>query len=136
MQPITQQQQTTLDNLLLLKGQKVTLFGLSEMGFPAMSHTTITEVFLKNYAQYDNMLHIQHKPKGKRKEFLKRVYNYSKLLVYKDHIELESNMYVTEDKCGGTGVTIRQSLTGFSDDYYTRAMNSTKVEPYLIINKD
>lgn len=110
-----------------LIGQKATIFKYSEMGFPQSIQCTINNVEIRKYAQHDNLLHIIYTPKGKRTQYVCRVYDYSGYLIYAGHVALTDAMFVKSTQ--GDGVTVQESLTCFDGEYLLRAQRSTEQQP-------
>lgn len=130
MSTTTQEQQTSFESLL---NQKATIFKYSEMGFPQTILCEIRQVYLKNYAQYNDMLHIVYRPNGKRTDYVMRIYKYSSYLLYAGHVSLNADMFVRE--LPSNGLVLRESLVSFSNEYLDRAKLSTDKKPLLeIIN--
>lgn len=118
-----------------LKGQKATIFKMSEMGFPQSIQCEIKDVYNKNYAQFENMLHIVYRPKSKRSDYVLRIYNYSTTLIYKGFVNLKADMWVG-DAAISNGLVIRESLVGFCADYFEIAKNSTNEKPFIIFKEN
>lgn len=91
-----------------LIGKPVTIFKISEWGMqPQVFHSTVTGVQIKDYAQYRNMVHIEHKLKGKRTKYVIRVYPHSEILIYEGWIEIAEKLWVTTI-AEGPGVIVRE----------------------------
>jgi len=116
-------------------GQKVTMFKLSDFGFPQSINCVLEKVELKDYAQYKNLVTIQFRPAKKRTSYVVRIYDHSSIMFYNGHITLNSDMYV-KTLSSEPGFTVRESLVGFSNGYFDIAKNSTDQKPFLEIIKD
>jgi hypothetical protein len=125
---------TQIETLETLTGKKATILKFSEGGFPHSIKCVITKVYKKDYAQYDNCIHVNYKPIGKRSEYVWRIFDYQNFAIFAGHVELNTEMFVSTKQ--GEGVVIRESLLCFSPDYITRALSSTKEVPVLLQNKE
>ncbi len=116
---------TELQNLI---GKKITIFKYSDFGFPHSIQCEMRDVFLQDYAQYKNLVHIVYRPKGKKTDYVCRVYDYSTILIYVGWVDLKADMYVETLK-SSEDVTVRRSLLSFSNEYAEIAMQSTNQKP-------
>lgn len=117
--------------LTRLEGKQCTIFKYSDMGFPQTIHCKINKVYLKNWAQYDDLIHVEYRPKGKRTDYVMRIYDYSSLAIFNGHIELKDDIYVKtieKPRC----LTVRESLTCFSNEYLNIALESTTNKPIFL----
>lgn len=121
----------TIEDIKTLEGQKATIFKYGEFGFPQSIKCTINKVYRKNYAQYVDLIHIEYRPKGKRTDYVCRVYDYSTMAVFNGHIDLQSDMYVKTIEKPGC-LTVRESLLAFSNEYIDRALSSTNKKPIFL----
>lgn len=115
-----------------LLGKKATIVKYGEFGFPHSIKCTIQNVYRANYAQYDNMLHVIYKPARKRREYVFRVYDYSRYIVYAGYVDVDTEMFRTTLP-SEPGITVQESLRCFSDEYLTIALNSTNETPLLVV---
>lgn len=116
-----------------LIGKKATIFKYNDFGFPSSFQCEIESVYVKDYAQYNNMLHITFRPKRKRKSFVFRIYPYQTFAVWEGHIEVNTEMFV--EKTTTDTVTCSKSLLCFSNGYLHRALNSTTQQPLIVQEK-
>ena len=116
---------TELQNLI---GKKITIFKYSDFGFPHSIQCEMRDVFLQDYAQYKNLVHIVYRPKGKKTDYVCRVYDYSTILIYVGWVDLKADMYVETLK-SSEDVTVRRSLLSFSNEYAEIEMQSTNQKP-------
>ena len=113
-------------------GQKVTMFSLGEMGFPQLVHCVIEKIERKNWAQFDNILHIQYRPSRKRTSYVTRIKSHTNIMFYDGYLNLKADMFVRTIP----GKDIEESLLGFDKGYFHIAKNSTDQKPFLeIINQ-
>ena len=112
-------------NLEQLKNRKVTMFGLSEFGFPVTRQTTVREA-----TRNGRYVELIHKPKRKRRWFKKTVQPSEEIYVFDGWIEINAEMY-TETSSNGH----RMSKQCFSEEYTTDALKSAGQEPLMIINQ-
>jgi len=115
-----------------LVGQKATIVKYGEFGFMHSIKCTIQSVYRKDYAQYRNMLHVIYRPQRKRQDYVFRIYDYSRYIVYAGHVDVDTEMFRTTLP-SDPGVTVQQSLLSFSDEYITIALNSTNQTPLLVV---
>ena len=116
----------------LQPGQRVTIFKFSEFGFPYALQTTICSVEYQDYAQYRNIPHIYHKPKGKQKHYVLRITGYESLLVWDGWQDVDVDMYQSSSVSGD--ITIRQTLRSFDSRYFDLAIQQCKQEPLIYFN--
>ena len=124
----------TLEHIKILEGKKATIYKMSDMGFPNIIQCEIKKVELKNYAQYTNLLHIVYRPKRKRTDYVIRLHDYSDFAIWSGHIDVKSDMFVSS-KTNESGITIRESLLSFSNEYLQRALQSTNIKPIFLQSK-
>lgn len=113
-------------------GQKVTIFKLSDWGFPQSINCVIEKIERKNWAQYTNILHIYYKLARKRTSYVIRIYDRTNIMFYDGYINLKDDMFVKTLKDNGE-IKVRESLTGFDTGYFDIAKNSTDQKPFLEI---
>ena len=123
-----------LEKIKSLAGQKVTILKFSEFGYPVQIHCTILDAYLKDYAQYKDILHVEFRPKNKRKDFYFQVQMHTGFIIWLDHVEVEKNMYVKYTK--SENCEIGESLLSFDPEYLRRALRSTEKKPFLLFSKD
>jgi len=116
----------------LRPGQKVTIFKFSEFGFPYALQTTICSVEYQDYAQYRNIPHIYHKPKGKQKHYVLRITGYESLLVWDGWQDVDVDMYQSSSTSGD--ITTRHTLRSFDSRYFDLAIQQCKQEPLIYLN--
>lgn len=127
--------QQVFDLLTTLTGAKSTIFKYGEMGFANSLLCTITKVYRDNYAQFNNCIHVNYIPKGKRTTYVWRVFYYQTFAVWTGHVALNTDMFVSEEK-KSDGTVLSTSLFSFSSGYLDRALVSTTQEPLIIQRKD
>lgn len=111
-----------------LIGKKITIFKYSDFGFPLSIQCEMRDVFLQDYAQYKNLVHIVYRPKGKKTDYVCRIYDHSTVIIYEGYVDLKADMYVETLK-SSEDVTVRHSLLSFSNEYAEIAMQSTNLKP-------
>ncbi len=141
METTTMQPQTItpavniFDVMTGLINQKATICKYGEMGFIHSILCTIEKVYLKDYAQYKDSLHIQYRPKNKRSSYVWRIHGYERYAIYAGHVELNTSMFVkvqTDER----GTTISEPLASFSPEYLEIAIKSTTHSPLIVKRKD
>lgn len=98
--------QDQFENADIQKGEKLTLFYISDWGSIVTNRITFDSVTNSKYAQYDNAVKLTFTPEGKRRLHYK--YFYSSMLVYKGwhslsedvlhHVEEKNGMRITRSK--------------------------------------
>lgn len=117
-------------------GEKYTLFGFNDFGFPQTTHTVIEKISIEKYAQYDNALFIVHRPKRKRTSYRKVVLPDNTLYIYKGWIDVESEMYgKAEHRENGTIIRTSQ-FSSFDKGYINKGINSVSNKPIAILDRD
>ena len=112
------------------------MFKLSEMGFPNSINCVIEKVERKNWAQYNNILHIQYRPARKRTSYVIRIKDITSIMFYDGYVSLNADMFVKTKPGVNGGLTVRESLTSFNNGYFDIAKKSTDQKPFLeIINE-
>jgi len=116
-----------------LIGHKATIVKFSEMGFPHSIKCEIKDVYEKDYAQYKNCLTVVYRPKGERTDYVWRIKGYSSFVVYVNHVEADTEMFVkTLPSSGEGGLVMSESFTCFSDEYMFKAIASVKQDPFIV----
>jgi hypothetical protein len=114
-----------------LVGKQATIFNYNDFGFPSATLCTIEKVYVKDYAQYSNLVHIVFRPKRKRTSFVVRIYDHSTIAIWEGHVNVDSNPWV-ETSTSENGVTVSKSLRCFSNGYMDRALASTTQKPVFL----
>lgn len=113
-------------NFKELEGRKVTMFGLSEWGFPVTRQTTITEVneVSRGYVE------VIHRPKRKRKCYKKTIAPREEVYIFDGWIEINAEMFTETSPSGA-----QTSKACFDDSYITDGLKSAGQDPLIVINK-
>jgi hypothetical protein len=87
----------------LQKGEKVTIFHISDWGILTTNRVIIDNIEYKSYAQYDNAVKLTYKPEGKRKLY----YNYyhNELLIYRGWLDLPDTVLHEIEERNGMKIT-------------------------------
>ncbi|QDX94726.1 hypothetical protein EEL30_22045 [Brevibacillus laterosporus] len=117
----------------VISGERYTLFGFNEFGFPNAQHVVIKEAEVKKYAQYDYALYITFKPKGKRTWYQTVFTPRKTLVIWKGWQNVADEMYAT-DKIAG--IVTQTSYSCFDEKYLYQGLNSVSEEPLVILNED
>jgi hypothetical protein len=115
-------------------GEKYTLFGFNEFGFPFSQHVVIDKAYIGKYAQYDNALYIVYKPKRKRTWYKKVITPNNTMVIWEGWHNVQDNMYKESEEING--VVIQMSLNCFDKTYLHDALKSVSVEPLAVIDQD
>jgi hypothetical protein len=121
---------TNLEILETLVGKKATIFKYSEFGFAHSIECEILKVYKKDYAQYNDLIHVEYKPKRKRCTYVWRLHDYATFAVFAGHVALNTDMFVNSKETNG--LVMRESLLSFSDGYLDIALASTIQNPLLV----
>jgi hypothetical protein len=117
-------------------GKKITIFKLSDWGFPNSINCVIEKVERKDWAQYKNLLHIQYRPARKRTSYVIRIKDHTSIMFYDGYVDLKSDMFIKTLPSSSADVVVRESLRSFDNGYFHIAKNSTDQKPFLeIINE-
>jgi hypothetical protein len=109
----------------LVVGNKYTLWGYSEFGFPFQLHFKLVEVVVEPYAQYDASLLIWYRKFRQRSDRGLRRLDHEKFLIFEDWVQVDCEMYTEVEG------NMRKSLPCFSPDYFGRAMKSVDKPPLV-----
>ncbi|WEG18550.1 hypothetical protein PQ478_08710 [Alkalihalophilus pseudofirmus] len=105
-------------------GEKITIFKYNDFGFPIAIQTTLKELSIQPYAQYQNTLKIVHKPKRKRKYWGHRFYESDQLIVVEGWHDLDTRS--THDTIGSNqNAVTTQSKYACFDKQYMKDINKT-----------
>ncbi|RNB59515.1 hypothetical protein EDM57_05075 [Brevibacillus gelatini] len=121
----------------LTEGRKVTIVKFSEFGFPVVINTVINSATVKPYAQYSESLHIVHKHKRKRNQYVNIILPKDKLLIYDGWIDIDvENLTYNLNKRDDL-ISVRQSKYGSFDNQFMRdAINCIKGNLIVKLNVD
>jgi hypothetical protein len=114
----------------LKHGQKYTLVGMSEFGFPYDVKITLEDVIFKPYAQYKEAAQLVFKQKGKRKLSALTIYGCKEILMWDGWIDVKTDVFVGE-KNGS-----KESLLSFDSGYLDIAIASVKEKPVISIRRE
>jgi hypothetical protein len=116
-----------MDISKLHPGQKYTIWGLSEFGFPYTRQITLQSAEISKYAQYREAVKLVFKIKGKRSMSGLWVLPIHDFIVYDGWVTVDANPYkkVTEQN----GVTVSETHLSFDGHYLKNARNSITAEP-------
>lgn len=119
-----------MNRLTALKtGHRYTLVKMGDMGFPFALHLELVEQKIEPYAQYAATVLLIFKLKGKRKLRQVRIFGHDDYLIYEGWVEVNTEMYVEEDKSGL--MTVRRSLASCDIEYLLRAKRSVAQAPLI-----
>lgn len=104
----------------LQKGEKLTLFYISDFGSIVTSRITLDSVTPTKYAQYDNAIKLTFTPERKRK--LHYSYFYSTLVVYKGHHHLPQTV-LNEVEENGAFRTVKSKYHSCDKKQYDEILN-------------
>lgn len=120
----------------LNQGDKITICGMGEFGFPYVIQAKFERAEVKPWAQYDTTISFVFTPKGKRNARGLRIYDNTRITIYKDWIDLKDNGF-TESKNEENGVTISASrYSSFDHRYINDIKKQTNIEPFVNIDPD
>lgn len=116
-------------------GEKYTLFGFNVFGFPVTIHTVIYKAYIGSYAQYNNMLYIEHKPKRKRTIYRMPILPHQAFYIWKDWIDDIDNESFWEVEQNGD-VTIKKSKMSFDQEFLRQQVNKVSIRPIAILDRN
>lgn len=93
----------------LKQNSKATIIKFNEFGFPLVLHTVIKGFEIEPYAQYNDSLVIEHKPRQKRRVWETRVLPYEELLIYDGWIDIDTDKAMNNIIDSNEYVTVKQS---------------------------
>lgn len=118
--------------------QKVTLYTTNDMfGNINKREIKMTALEYRKYAQYDNLLHVQGIPKGKRTEYVWRSQGrYAFFIVVEGWGHPDpSSMFGEPEKCPATGLMVSSSSYSAHDSGYIKDFmkaNWSHLQNYLL----
>lgn len=110
-----------------LVGKKVTLFIMSDFGFPSSHQVTLKSFALKPYAQYAEVIKLTFRKPRQRKDRGTIIFNNTYFAIYEGWINLKDDMFTDTKK--ENGMIIRTSAPCFDSSYVETALNSTEQKP-------
>jgi hypothetical protein len=124
----------------LKEGQKITIIGLGEFGFPAKSLTTFHSVREKphyyNCAANMYGVEIIHKPKGKRTHYKKSIDYNSGVLVYDGHVNIDIDSLINNIKEDKNFVIKESKYPCFDKRYLQDIKAAINKSPIIELNSD
>lgn len=112
------------------KSERITLLMLGEFGFPAVSNTTVHEVKIGSYAQYDEAIFLIHRPARKRKYFRKVILPYQSFVIWEGWEKVDTDMY--KPGVVRNGMVMQESkYSSFDKRYLLDSLNSVKKAPLV-----
>ncbi len=124
-----------LRQLTYLKvGQKYTVVGMGDFGFPYQFQMVLEEVRVEPYAQYPVSFLVIFKPRGKRLSRQLRFYGTNPLIVWEGWVAANTDMYPfksTKDYDSGP-VTMRTGYPCFDSRYMQNALDSVAQRPVIV----
>lgn len=100
---------------------KITILKFSDFGFPIYITLKLEDVFLKNYAQYNNCLQIQGKRPRKRKSSAYLIKPYENFIIYNGFVDIVD---YTEKSTEGS-VTITKIGMCFDEGNLLKSINTS-----------
>lgn len=109
-------------NLEELKTHKeITILKFSEFGFPICIKLKLEDIFLRNYAQYNNCLQIHGKMPRKRKSTAYLIKPYENFIIYNGFVDIVD---YTEKSTEGS-VTITELGLCFDENNLLKSINTS-----------
>lgn len=106
----------------------------SEFGFPQLTHTVIESVKVGRYAQYNNVLYINHKPKRKRISWTEVVLPYQEVIIYDGWIDFDIDA-ISNTITSNHSITVKQSkYTSFDPQFMNDIKSNLNFNPLITIN--
>ncbi|MET3209942.1 UNVERIFIED_CONTAM: hypothetical protein ABIC26_002890 [Paenibacillus sp. PvR008] len=113
---------------------KATIIKFNEFGFPVILHTVIKGFEIKPYAQYNDSLVIEHKPKQRRKVWETRVLPYEELMIYDGWVDIDTEKALHNIIKSDDYVTVKQSKYGcFDKRFLSDIKDLIHKEPLVLI---
>ena len=113
---------------------KYTILKFNDFGFPVVVHTTIEQAYISNYAQYDHVLIIHHKPKRKRAIYKQWLLPDNIHIIWEGWLDISiDDFWRTEQN---NGVTVRISRMSFDRSYIIKKLEQIDVKPLAILDRD
>ncbi|HEY5588859.1 MAG TPA: hypothetical protein VIK86_07890 [Candidatus Paceibacterota bacterium] len=120
---------------ILQDGDKITITGISEFGFPYVRQAKFTSMITSSYAQYDFSIVIYFVSKGKRSKSGTRILPNTEMAIYKGWIDLEDNSYTAPVE--KNGMIMRESrYSCFDKRYFKDVIAQTEIKPIVLIDPD
>ena len=120
-----------MKQLSVLKiGQKYTLVKLGDFGFPFTLQLELVEHKIVPYAQHRETALLTFKLRRKRNPRQLRIFERDEYLVYEGWVEVDTEMYV-KTLPAINGLTCKQSLRSFDNEYLMRAKRSVPQPPLI-----
>lgn len=115
-------------------GEKYTLFGHNNFGFPVTLHTRIHKAYIGSYAQYKDVLVIEHQPKRKRTVYRKHILPYQSFYIWEGWFDIDNDFWHVEHL---NDMTITSSkYSSFDNQYLNNTVQKIKVKPVAILDRD
>ena len=109
----------------LKKEEKITIVGMTDFGFPYSRQARFVAYKEEPYTQYKKSCVVYYKIKNKRNITESRVYGDNKILVYRDWVNVNTEMFSNNSNL---------SKKCFDSQYLIDAENSVKDQKPIIIN--
>lgn len=116
-------------------GEKYTLFGYNEFGFPVTLHTRIHKAYLGSYVQYNNMLYIEHQPKRKRSIYKQPLLPYQTYYLWEGWLDLNNENFWEVEHKGDVTITSSKHLS-FDKQYLRDQVKKINIKPIAILDRD
>ena len=126
-------------NLKNFIGEKITITGTTDFGFPYSRQVTLKDVECCEYAQYRNAFKITFRQKRKRKDSYAFFHEGKTFAIYKGHVELNADPFgkPETENYDGLEVAIKKSKYSGCDPRYMRDIfDSGSVYECLFVNKN
>ena len=110
-----------------LVGKKVTIYIMSEFGFPASHQVKITNVKIAPYAQYPEAITVQFRKPRQRKDRGFIVLPHRDFIIWEGWFEVNTEMFVKKEE--KRGLVTQESRLCFDSQYTHTALNSVNQKP-------
>lgn len=115
-------------------GEKYTILMFNDFGFPVTLHTVIYKAYVGSYAQYNNMLYIEHKPKRKRTVYKMPILPYQEVYIWEGWLDIDNDSFWKTKQNGD--MTVKISRMSFDKEFLRQQVNKTKIRPFAILDRD